>query len=133
MEAASQIPGVSFRHLVDPDGDTATFFTFILQDKAHCSRVNSYLKDEGFGAINWAENTWHFYPKWEHLLSGSTPIKSGWPFAEPGGRRRVVYDPQALPQSSALMDRTLVYPVPIKMDQEHLDNLCRVLSAAKNI
>ncbi len=133
MDAASQIPGVSFRHLVDPEGDTATFFTFILQDKEHCSRVNSYLKDQGFGAINWAENSWHFYPKWEHLLSGSTPIKSGWPFAEAGGKRRVVYDPQALPHSSALMDKTLVYQVPVKMEQERLDKLCAVISAAKNI
>ncbi|WP_136806373.1 DegT/DnrJ/EryC1/StrS family aminotransferase [Desulfosediminicola flagellatus] len=133
LEAISEIPGSAPRELVDPEGDTATFCCFSLRDQEHCSRVNEMLRAEGCGAINFAENSWHFYPAWEHLLAGSTPVKSGWPFAEPGGKRRVVYDKEVLPQSADIIGRTLVYPVPIKMDSQRLDDMCAALRKAKTL
>ncbi len=132
-EAAAGLPGVVFRDLVDEKGDSATFLTFTLQDRQHCQKVNDSLKKDGQGAINFAENTWHFYPKWEHLLGGKALAKSGYPFAEPGGKRRIVYDPQALPQSSALIERTLVYPISIKMTAEKLDAQCKALKNAQKV
>ncbi len=132
-EAAAGIPGVAFRELIDEKGDSATFLTFTLQDRQHCQRVNESLRKDGHGAINFAENTWHFYPKWEHLLGGKTLTKSGYPFAEPGGKRRIVYDPLALPQSSALLERTLVYPVGIKMPAEKIEAQCRALKNATKV
>ncbi len=75
-ETAAGIPGVAFRELVDESGDSATFFAFTLQDREHCRRVNASLKKDGQGAINFAENTWHFYPRWEHLLEGKTLTRS---------------------------------------------------------
>ncbi|MCK5071630.1 MAG: DegT/DnrJ/EryC1/StrS family aminotransferase, partial [Desulfocapsa sp.] len=129
-EAASAIPGVKFRTLVDEAGDTATFFAFIMESAEQCSRVNASLSEDGVGAINFSENSWHFYPSWEHLLEGSTLTKSGWPFAEPGGKRRVVYDPELLPKSADIMSRTLVYPVSIKMSDEQLQKMCDALRNA---
>jgi 8-amino-3,8-dideoxy-alpha-D-manno-octulosonate transaminase len=129
-EAASAIGGVGFRELVDEKGDSATFLAFSMQDRDHCVRVNELLKKEGFGAINFAENSWHFYPKWEHLLEGKTCAASGYPFADPTGRRRIVYDPEGLPQSAALLERTLVYPVSIKMTEERLTAMSRALEKA---
>jgi len=131
--AAGKINGVTFRQLLDEKGDTATHFAFILQDKEHCQRVGRYLKEKGIGAINFSENTWHFYPKWEHLLGGKTLTASGYPFCEPGGKRRVVYDPKALPQASSLMERTLIYPVSVKMAPERLDFMCATLEGANSI
>jgi 8-amino-3,8-dideoxy-alpha-D-manno-octulosonate transaminase len=132
-EAAAGISGVTFRELVDEQGDSATFLTFTLQDREHCQRVNESLRDNGQGAINFAENTWHFYPKWEHLIGGKTLIKSGYPFTEPGGKRRIVYDPLVLPQSTALLERTLVYPVSIKMSEEKLTDMCRALKTVQGV
>jgi len=129
-EAAAAIPGVSFRQLVDPDGDTATHFSFYLQDQEHCRRVNARLKDSGCGAICFADNTWHYYPQWEHLLNGKSVANGGWPFAGPDGRRRVVYDPAALPSSAALMNRNLVYPVSVRMPEERLAAMCDALTGA---
>jgi 8-amino-3,8-dideoxy-alpha-D-manno-octulosonate transaminase len=129
-EAASAIPGVTFRDLVDEAGDSATFFCFFLENREQCLRVNKVLSDNKAGAINFGENTWHFYPRWEHLLAGSTTVKSGWPFMEPGGKRRVVYDPQALPASAELIGRTLVYPVPVKISDERLAEMRAALHLA---
>lgn len=132
-EAASTIPGVEFRELIDEKGDSATFLSFILQDSKHCQLVNDALKGDGQGAINFGENSWHFYPKWEHLLEGKTLATSGYPFTEPGGKRRVVYDPDSLPQSSDLLDRTLVYPVSIKMSDEKIGEMCLALKKAGEV
>ena len=114
----AKLPGVTFRTILDEKGDNASFLAFFLQDKDKAQKVKKALAENGAGAICFAENTWHYYPKWEHLLAGATLAKSGWPFVEPGGKKRVVYDAQALPQSAAIMDRLLVYPVPVKQISE---------------
>ncbi len=129
-KAASAIPGVKFRTLVDEEGDTATFFAFMMESSEQCNTVNSILADEGVAAINFSENTWHFYPSWEHLHKDATLATSGYPFKEPGGKRRVVYDPDVLPKSAAIMSRTLVYPVSIKMSEEQLQKMCAALAKA---
>jgi len=132
-ESASCLPGVRFRKLVDSEGDSATFFCFILESTKHCKKVNSILGEHGVGAINFSENTWHFYPKWEHLLAGSTLSKGGWPFMDPGGRRRVIFDRDLLPASAELMSRTLVYQIPIIMSDEKLMTISHALKKASNI
>jgi 8-amino-3,8-dideoxy-alpha-D-manno-octulosonate transaminase len=129
-EAASAIPGVRFRELIDEKGDSATFFCFFLESREHCQRVNNVLAENKAGAINFAENSWHFYPRWEHLLAGSTVTRSGWPFLDPGGKRRVVYDPELLPRSAELISRTLVYQVPVKMSSERLAEMRAALHHA---
>lgn len=127
----ANLPGVTFRTILDEQGDNASFLAFFLPDKDKAQTVKKALAENGAGAICFAENTWHYYPKWEHLLAGSTLARSGWPFAEPGGKKRVVYDAQSLPQSAAIMDRLLVYPVPVKeLSQERLGQIAAAIDKA---
>ncbi len=129
QEAVCKIPGLELRKIIDEDGDSATFFAFMLENKERAAAVNQVLKDNGAGAINFGENSWHFYPAWEHLISGKTLARGGWPFSA-GGTRRFIYDADALPASAELMNRTLVYPVAIKMEEEQFST---VLNAFKKV
>jgi 8-amino-3,8-dideoxy-alpha-D-manno-octulosonate transaminase len=129
-QAISVIPGVTFRAQVDAAGDSATFLAFFLPDAAKARAVNDVLRQHGAGAVYFAENTWHYYPRWEHLLNGSTLVRSGWPFNEADGRRRVVYDPETLPQSAEIMGRTLVFQVPVKLSEERLAQIAAAAQAA---
>ncbi len=131
-EAISNIPGVKFRQLVDEEGDSATFLAFMLPDKQRAAAVNEVLKKNNAGAINFGENSWHFYPSWEHLLEGKTLADNGWPFAA-HGKRRVIYDPNALPASAELMNRTLVYQIPIHMNTERLKEITDALADAAKL
>jgi len=132
-QAAAKISGVNFRLLVDEPGDTATFFAFVLGSRDQRLAVQKTLTEQGVPPICWADNSWHFYPKWEHLMEGSTLAKNGWPFVEPGGRRRVAYDPAALPQSAELLAKTLVYPISIKMSEEQLQTMEKALAVAATV
>ncbi len=132
-EAAAAIPGVSFRHQIDEAGDSATFLAFILESCEHRLKVQKTLIAEGAAPICWADNSWHFYPKWEHLLGSSTLARNGWPFKGPEGRKRIVYDPAALPQSAELLSRTLVYPIAVKMSEERLAKMRAALARASAV
>ena len=128
MKAAlEKIPGITFRNQLDEDGDSATFLAFFLRDVEQTKAVQAALQDNGAGAVYFADNTWHYYPKWEHLLKGSTLSSTGWPFSSQDGRRRVVYDQQALPKSAEILDRTLVYQVPVILSE---DRLAQIKAAA---
>lgn len=129
QEAVSVLPGVSFREILDPAGDSATFLTFLLPEKGKTQAVNAVLRQEGAGAIQWAENNWHYYPRWEHLLEGKTYCHGGWPF-QAHGKRRVVYDPQALPASAVIMERALTYQVPILLGDEQKTKIAAALKKA---
>ncbi|MCL1980466.1 MAG: DegT/DnrJ/EryC1/StrS family aminotransferase, partial [Proteobacteria bacterium] len=108
QEAVGVLPGVQFREILDEAGDSATFLTFLLPDAQRATAVSQALREAGAGAVRWSENGWHYYPNWEHLLAGKTYCQGGWPFSM-GGKRRVVYDPLALPASAALLERALTY------------------------
>jgi len=131
-EAASKIAGVSFREILDEEGDSATFFAFMLPDAAQAAKVNQVLRDNGAGAINFAENSWHFYPAWEHLIGGKTLCHNGWPF-NGHGKRRFIYDPEALPASTALMSRTLVYQVPVNLSNGQRETTLAALDKAAQL
>ena len=128
--SVSKLPGVTFRTLVDEEGDSATFLAFFLPNRKKAQAVNRILQDNGAGAISFADNTWHYYPKWEHLLNGSTICDSGWPFKDQDGRRRVVYDPHNLPGSAETMNRLLVYQVPVKLSDERLNQIDAAMAKA---
>lgn len=132
QEAVSVLPGAEFREILDNDGDSATFLTFFLSDKERTTAVNQVLRDHGVGAVRWSENGWHYYPNWEHLLEGKTYCHGGWPF-DAHGKRRVVYDPQALPASAAIVERALTYQVPILLAEEQKAKVAAALKKAAQI
>ncbi|MGI6657450.1 MAG: DegT/DnrJ/EryC1/StrS family aminotransferase [Desulfobulbus sp.] len=117
MEAVGVLPGVRFREVLDPAGDSATFLAFMLPDADRADAVSRVLREQGQGAVRWSENGWHYYPNWEHLLEGKSYTHDGWPFTA-HGKRRVIYDPGALPRSAALLERTLTYQVPVLLPED---------------
>jgi 8-amino-3,8-dideoxy-alpha-D-manno-octulosonate transaminase len=116
-QAASAIKGVSFRDIPDPSGDTATFFTFFLPTEEMTLKCKKILTDEGAAPIYFLENTWHYYPEWEHLMGGKTVYSNGWPFHETGISGSS-FKKDALARSNSIMSRALTYPIAIYMDEQ---------------
>ena len=131
-QAATALPGVSFRDILDPSGDSASFLNFFMPNKGKADAVAQSLRESGVAPIRWSENNWHYYPRWEHLLNGKTPCHDGWPF-QAHGKRRFIYDPHALPDSAELLNRTLTYPIPVILPDAQRDKLCSALTKASRL
>ncbi len=128
-EVLSKYDHITFRNSPDPSGDTATFIIFLLPDEAKARKFNSILSEEGFGAVYWFDNDWHYYEKWEHLLEGKSLLRSGHPFKTPEGETRCSYKKDALPKTSAIMSRALTIQITLNMEDK-VEGLLKALEKA---
>ncbi|WP_054032555.1 DegT/DnrJ/EryC1/StrS family aminotransferase [Desulfatitalea tepidiphila] len=72
-EAMADFSHISFRHLPDPAGDSATFLSFMLPSEEHTRKAAQALNGAGVdGCFYWYDNNWHYYRKWQHLQQMQT-------------------------------------------------------------
>ncbi|MEW6265673.1 MAG: DegT/DnrJ/EryC1/StrS family aminotransferase [Thermodesulfobacteriota bacterium] len=120
------LPGLTFRRLPDPAGDTATFLCFGLADAEKTMAFNAMLAENKAGAVYFHNNLWHNYRCWEHLHEKKSPIRNGWPFRYLAGRT-LDYPVEALPRTREILSRTLAWPININMTEA---DFSRLLGAA---
>jgi 8-amino-3,8-dideoxy-alpha-D-manno-octulosonate transaminase len=70
----STVPGISFRHIPDPDGDICTFLSWFLPTEEIARAVVAELKQQSVLAGNfyWYDNNWHYIRKWDHLKQAAS-------------------------------------------------------------
>ncbi len=70
----STIPGISFRRIPDPVGDSCTFLSWMLPTEEITRAVVAEMKVQGVLAGNfyWFDNNWHYISKWDHLKNSLT-------------------------------------------------------------
>jgi 8-amino-3,8-dideoxy-alpha-D-manno-octulosonate transaminase len=64
-----QVPGISFRVVPDPIGDSGSFLSWFLPSQEKTEKAIEALKAAGIFAGNfyWFANNWHYIKKWDHL------------------------------------------------------------------
>ena len=64
-----KVPGITFRTIPDPAGDSYSFLTWFLPSQAATEKVIEALKQASLLAGNfyWYANNWHYIRKWDHL------------------------------------------------------------------
>lgn len=116
-----RVPGVKFRELVDPAGDTATFLAFNLPTEEKARAFQEALAKNGCETICFKNNKWHYVPNWEHFLAFSTANSQKWPFTNPGyAGGRPDYSRERIPRAEDLLGRTLFWPIPVIMPEARL-------------
>jgi len=118
-EALAAIPGVKFRLLADPEGDSATFLAFNLPAEERTMAFQKALKAEGIDTVRFKDNFWHYVPNWEHFLAKSTANSKQHPFSDPRNRK-VAYSRKAIPRAEDLLGRTLIMGINVKMSAARL-------------
>jgi 8-amino-3,8-dideoxy-alpha-D-manno-octulosonate transaminase len=70
----SEVPGVTFRRIPDPQGDSCTFLSWFLPAEDDARAVVSELRSKNILAGNfyWYDNNWHYIKKWDHLKQSVT-------------------------------------------------------------
>lgn len=67
---------ISFTHLPDPEGDSATFLNLLLPSTEVAQKVVDEMNKAGIGGFNyWFLNMYHFINQWGHLKSLKTTSK----------------------------------------------------------
>lgn len=129
-DALAQVPGVKFRTLPDPDGDSATFLAFNLPEEQAALKFQKLLSAEGLDTTCYKNNMWHYVPNWEHFLAFSTANSKKYPFTDPSYAGKVEYKRESIPQAEDLLGRTLVIGISVKMSQERLNTIRKAIENA---
>lgn len=101
--AIAGIKGLTFREILDPEGECGTLLTVFFPTETIARAV---AHDLGTKVI--ADSGWHVYNNMEQLLDKRTPTKEGWPDQHPlytGGE--VKYWKGMLPQTDSLLSRAI--------------------------
>lgn len=74
--ALSEVEGITFRHMPDPDGDSGTFLNFFLPSAELSQKAMAQFAEDGVNGCNyWYTNMYHFINQWEHIKDMKSPNK----------------------------------------------------------
>src|SRR4030042_1472205 len=131
-EALAPTPGLKFRAILDPEGDSATFLAFNLPGEEQTLAFQKALKAEGIDTVRFKDNFWHYVPNWEHFLAKSTANSKQHPFSDPRNRK-VAYSRKAIPHAEDLLGRTLIMGMNVKMSAAKIRAIRKGIEKAAKI
>ncbi len=129
-KALSSVPGIQFRTIPDPEGDTATFIGMNLPTAAATKKFQKAMSENGVDLIYFYENFWHYLPNWEHFLSKSTVNSKKYPFMDPSYKGKAEYGREMYPKAEEILSRTLFMAIPVKMASERLETIAAAAKKA---
>jgi len=116
--ALKQCPAITFRHIPDEAGDSATFLSFMLPDEATAREKTAKLAAAGVdGCFYWYGNNWHYLRQWDHLKQLSSAARLPLELLE----NRPDYPKLQLPRSDALMARTISMQIKLSWPEQAVD------------
>ena len=128
----SQIPGLKFRTIPDPAGDSHTFLSWFLPTSELTMTVVEELKSQQILAGNfyWFDHNWHYIRKWDHLKSEKTlnRLTAG----QSAALKKL--DTQDFTKSDAVMSCCISTAIGLSWTEEQLhEKASRLVSAIKKV
>ena len=115
--AMQAIPGIAFRQLPDPVGDSATFLSFFMPDVDTARQTVKALAAAGVdGCFHWFDNNWHYIRKWNHFHA----LKASARLAVQTLPNCPDYGAVSLPASDAIMQRAISMQIKLGWTEEQL-------------
>lgn len=125
-DAMTDLPGISFRYLPDPFGDSATFLSFMLPTEAKARQAAKNLADNQVPCPYWYDNNWHYFRKWQHLKHMTCAA----PMAVQLCGHFPDYKTVDLPESDAIMKRTLSMQIMLSWTDQDLEQRIQAVKKA---
>jgi 8-amino-3,8-dideoxy-alpha-D-manno-octulosonate transaminase len=116
-DALAQFSRISFRHIPDPKGDSATFLSFFLPDESQAREAITCLNNAGVDScFYWYDNNWHYIRQWDHFKklksSARLPITLIESLPE--------YEKIRFPKSDGIMARNISMLIKLSWTEEEL-------------
>ena len=117
-DALSQSDKITFRHIPDPNGDTATFLSFFLPDESAALTAVKKFGEAGVdGCFNWYANNWHYIRHWDHLKQWRTAAE----LPSKSVEHCPDYQNLTLPQSDDIMRRAISMQIKLAWTEEQIE------------
>lgn len=117
--AVADLPGISFRRVLDPDGDTGPFIITLFGSPATAAAFAAAAAEIGLPATHMPNYGLHIYYNIKALVEKRSNSPDGYPWTHPANADLIRdYSKDALPATDALLDRAVALPVPSMMDEE---------------
>ncbi|MFO7912803.1 MAG: DegT/DnrJ/EryC1/StrS family aminotransferase, partial [Desulfotignum sp.] len=126
-DAMTDLPGISFRYLPDPFGDSATFLSFMLPTEKKARQAGKMLAENNVPCPYWYANNWHYYRQWHHLKK----MAAAAPMAVELCSNLPDYQHLELPESDAVMQRTLSMQIMLSWSDQDLEQ--RIAAIKKSL
>ncbi|MBU4200362.1 MAG: DegT/DnrJ/EryC1/StrS family aminotransferase [Verrucomicrobia bacterium] len=139
-KGVADIQGLTFRRLNDTRGDTAAFLIMMLPDAGRAGKFAKALNADNIFAgmsptLRVADFGMHVYFNIHSLVEKHSNSPDGFPWTLPANKHSVYsYTKGALPVSDALMERSVIMPIPSVMTgQDIQDTISAIRKAAAQL
>ncbi len=116
--AMAGLPGISFRHIPDAKGDSASFLSFFLPTQERAQQIAKNLGANKVGCPYWYDNNWHYYRKWHHLKEMKRSAKLAIELAD----NLPDYKNIVLEESDNIMKRTISMQIMLSWTKQDIEN-----------
>ncbi|MCG8340293.1 MAG: hypothetical protein MI674_03375, partial [Cytophagales bacterium] len=118
-EGLRTIRQLTFRHVIDEEGDCATSLAFFLPDKGTTQRVKKAFDAQGIPCTYWLENNFHYIGNWDHLKNMQSPARL------PITRLAQIpnFHQVHLPQTESIIERMLMLEIKVKWRPEEVTQM----------
>lgn len=127
-----EIPGLGFRRILDPEGDSGSFLITIYPDASTCARFTEALRAEGIRGegetnicLTLEEWGLHWFFNNLSLVNKRSISPSGWPWTleENAFSRDYSYERKTLPRCDDLASRSMLLMIPSRMGDEEIRDI----------
>lgn len=129
----SDIKGIKWRKLVDPDGDSGASLGWIHEDAETAKKFKAAMNAEGI-PVNTPPGGIHQYRYMTNLMSKTPFTTAGCPWSCTFNKdSNMNYSPDMLPQSNDILDRSLVLSMPPIMTEEDENDVVKAFRKVVDI
>ena len=113
-----QVPGISFRTVPDPSGDSYSFLSWFLPSQEATEKAIEAMKTAGILAGNfyWFANNWHYIRKWDHLKTA----KSLYALSDVQQKALTTLQTNTFAKSDAIMSRCISTAISLTWTEEQV-------------
>jgi dTDP-4-amino-4,6-dideoxygalactose transaminase len=125
-------PGLTFRRLNDPAGDSGPFLIFLLENAHRAKQVVQRMQAAGLAtAARLAEYGLHIYSNIPQLVNKVPLSRAGNPWNLPENQPSACeYRKGACPRSDALFARAILLPIPSRLTRAQEDTAVEIIQKA---
>lgn len=131
LAGIDKFPGLSFRRLTDPEGDTAICLIAFLPNADVTRRAIEELHAEGVpagGVYDSKVRDWHIYTYWDHVIEKKSVAADGLPWSAVPAEELPKYSRAMCPRTLDLLGRS----VHIEINHNYTEEDCQAIAGGIN-